>query len=102
MGLTFLQQLMTVACLAFSSGLLLAFALLRGEIGAMDRRSARRHEASAPSMAPRRPKRRRFSLSKAREAVVSALTDIDPALMWVLIALALMLSASALITRLAD
>jgi hypothetical protein len=97
MGLSFLQQLLMVAGLAFTSGLLAGVAVLRGELGDL---------RGAPSAAPRPGVRRRKRLAPAwGEMIKSAATavgELDPALKWVLISLILMLSASAIITRLVE
>lgn len=107
MALSLLQQQLTVAALAFSSGLLMGLAVYRGEIGRLGR--SRRSADFAPAgpalsaTAPRRPRKRKpFKVSTLRRAVVEALGDLDPALKWVLAALGLLLAASAAITRLAE
>jgi hypothetical protein len=101
MGLTLFQQLITVACLAFSSGLLMGVAIFRGELG--ERRFQRSGVSASGSAegaaAPKRPRRRPPNLAELRKSLLAAVKDIDPALLWVLIALAILLSFSGVITR---
>jgi len=106
MGLTFLQQLITVGFLAFASGLLLGVAVLRGEIGGLSR--SRRPDAfpsaAVPAHAsrPAAPRKRPRSVGRRMEGAVASLRDMDPALSWVLIALSAMILGSAVITRLLE
>jgi hypothetical protein len=97
MGLSFLQQLLMVAGLAFTSGLLAGVAVLRGEIGDL-----RGGPAAAPRPGAKRRKRAAPAWGEMVKSVATAMGDLDPALKWVLISLVLMLSASAVITRLLD
>jgi hypothetical protein len=97
MGLSFLQQLLMVAGLAFTSGLLAGVAVLRGEIGDL-----RGGQAAAPRPGARRRKRPAPTWGEMIKSVATAVGELDPAMKWVLISLVLMLSASAIITRLFD
>ena len=100
MGLSFLQQLLTVACLAFASGLLLGIAVLRGEVGGL--RSGGQVSTPSPRPGAARRKRPRRTWSETTKAFAGGLGDLDPALRWVLVSLALMITASAIITRLLE
>lgn len=96
MGLSFLQQLLTVAGLAFASGLLLGVAVLRGEIGGLRDGGAAALDAPRPG---RRRRRKTVTWAQIVKSTTQALSELDPALKWVLVSLAAMLTISAVITR---
>lgn len=100
MALSFLEQLLTVAGLAFVSGLMFAVALGRGEIGVYRPVSRAGSLSSAASGAVEEAPRRLRRSKPLTRVVGDSVRDMDPALFWVLVALTALVVISGVITRL--
>ena len=100
MGLSFLEQLLTVAGLAFVSGLMFAVALGRGEIGLFRPVERAGSLSSAASGVAGRPRPRARRSKPLTRVIGDSVRDMDPALFWVLVALAGLVVISGVITRL--